>query len=94
MIAFWKRYDLSKAVVVMAAGGWRLRCTVLTIGPLGFAVIWKRRAFAKAAVIHTADPNHIIDVEGVCGKHGRRCEDFEACRCAVCVPKAKAGEDR
>ncbi|MDO8700701.1 MAG: hypothetical protein Q7J56_03520 [Deltaproteobacteria bacterium] len=48
MINFWARYDLSKAAAFMAASGWRLRCAVLTIGPLGFAVIWKRRADAKA----------------------------------------------
>lgn len=48
MMNFWARYDLSKAAAFMAAGGWRLQCAVLTIGPLGFAVIWKRRADAKA----------------------------------------------
>lgn len=41
--AIWFNYDLTKAAAFMNAGGWRLRTHVLTVGPVGFAFIWKKR---------------------------------------------------
>lgn len=45
-ITIWFNYDLTKAAAFMAAGGWRLRTHVLTVGPVGLALIWKKKSDA------------------------------------------------
>jgi hypothetical protein len=39
---FWRNYDFSKATSFMGHGGWRLMGHVLVLGPLGFAIVWKK----------------------------------------------------
>ena len=37
----WLNYDLTKAAFWLRGHGWRLRCHVLTVGPVAFCILWK-----------------------------------------------------
>lgn len=38
----WFSYPLSKAALVLKGMGWQLKAHILVLGPVAFAVIWRR----------------------------------------------------